>query len=44
MSDKEKAPFEKMAKDDKVRYEKQLAERERKGYFTMPDKTKSTDP
>ena len=44
MSEKEKAPFEKMAQDDKVRYEKQVAEREKKGYFLMSDKTKSTDP
>ena len=44
MSDQEKAPFEKMAEDDKVRYEKQLVERQKKGYFLMPDKTKSTDP
>jgi len=44
MSERERAPFEKMAEDDKVRYEKQSAERERKGYFTMPDKSKSTDP
>ncbi len=39
-----KAPFEKMAEDDKVRYEKQLTEREKKGFFLLEDKTKSTDP
>jgi hypothetical protein len=44
MSEKEKAPFEKMASEDKIRHEKQLAEREKKGYFTLADKTKSTDP
>ena len=42
MSDKEKAPFLKMAEDDKVRHEKEVAEREKKGYFLMPDK-KSSD-
>ena len=33
-----------MADDDKVRYEKQCAEREKKGFFLLLDKTKSTDP
>jgi hypothetical protein len=33
-----------MAEDDKVRYEKQCAEKEKKGYFLLADKTKSTDP
>jgi len=44
MSDKEKDPYEKMSAEDKKRHENQVAEREKKGYFTMPDKTKSTDP
>jgi hypothetical protein len=33
-----------MAEEDKIRYEKQLAEREKKGFFFLEDKTKSTDP
>jgi hypothetical protein len=44
ISDKEKAQFEKMAEEDKIRHEKQVAEREKKGYFTLEDKSKSTDP
>ncbi len=44
MSDVEKAVFEKMADADKVRHEKQVAEREKKGFFLLEDKSKSTDP
>jgi len=44
MSDEEKAVYEKMAEADKVRHEKQVAEREKKGYFILEDKSKSTDP
>ena len=44
MTADQKAPYEKMAEEDKVRYEKQLAEREKKGFFFLGDKTKSTDP
>ena len=44
MSDEEKAVYEKMADADKVRHEKQVAEREKKGFFLLEDKSKSTDP
>jgi hypothetical protein len=44
MNEKEKAPFEKLAQDDKARVEKQLNELEKKGYFKLDDGTKSTDP
>ena len=44
MSDKEKAPFEKLATEDKARYEKQTNELETKGFFKMGDGSKSTDP
>ena len=44
MTDDQKAPYEKMAETDKVRFEKQMAEREKKGYFILDDKSKSTDP
>lgn len=44
MSDKDKAPFIKQAENDKSRYERQLAEREKKGFFLLEDKSKSTDP
>ena len=44
MSDKEKAPYEKMAEEDKKRFERQMTEREKKGYFLLDDKSKSTDP
>ena len=44
MSEKEKAPFDKQAADDKVRFEKQTKELETKGWFKMEDGTKSTDP
>lgn len=44
MSEMEKAPYEKMNEKDKARMEKQLAELNKKGFFTMPDGSKSTDP
>ena len=44
MSDKEKEKFVKLAEADKVRHEQQMAEREKKGYFLLADKSKSTDP
>lgn len=43
MTDKEKAPYRKVNEEDKLRYAKQLAEIEKKGYFMMPDGSKSTD-
>jgi len=42
LSDKEKEPFMKMQATDQARYEKQLAELEKNGYF-MQDGVKSTD-
>ena len=33
-----------MSEKDKTRYERQLSEREKKGFFTLEDKSKSTDP
>ena len=44
MTDEEKKPFAKKSDDDKVRHDKQVAEREKKGFFTLEDKSKSTDP
>jgi hypothetical protein len=44
LTDTQKAPYVKMADLDKVRYEKQCAELEKKGYFILDDGTKSTDP
>lgn len=44
MSDKEKEKFVKLAQADKVRHDNQMAEREKKGYFVLDDKSKSTDP
>ena len=44
MSEKEKTPFDKLAADDRVRFEKQTKELETKGFFKMEDGTKSTDP
>jgi hypothetical protein len=44
MDEKARKPFlDKHAEGMKL-YEKQMAEREKKGFFTMPDGTKSTDP
>jgi hypothetical protein len=33
-----------LAEGDKLRLQKQMAEREKKGYFLLDDKSKSTDP
>ena len=44
MSEKEKEPFLKLSDKDKARFEKQQAEREKKGFFTLDDNSKSTDP
>lgn len=44
MSEKEKEKFVKLAEVDKIRHDNQVAEREKKGYFLLPDKSKSTDP
>lgn len=43
MSESEKAPYSKMNEADKARVEKQSAERQKKGFFLMPDGSKSTD-
>jgi hypothetical protein len=43
MSDKEKDKFVKLAEADKIRHNNQMVEREKKGYFLLPDKSKSTD-
>ena len=44
MSEKDKTAYSKLAENDKTRYERQVAEREKKGFFTLDDKSKSTDP
>lgn len=44
MVEKDKKPYEAMAEKDKQRYEKDTQMLETKGYFIMPDKSKSTDP
>lgn len=44
MSDKEKEPYEAMKLKDQKRRDKQLAEREKKGFFFLEDGSKSTDP
>ena len=36
--------YKKMHEEDKLRYEKQTEELKKKGYFTLSDGTKSTDP
>lgn len=33
-----------MSDEDRARHDKQVAEKEKKGYFTLEDQTKSTDP
>ncbi len=43
MSDLQKAPYVQMFAEDKIRYERQLQERKEKGFFTMPDNSKSID-
>ena len=44
MSDKEKAPYEKLATEDKQRADAQTAAMASKGYFLLDDGSKSTDP
>ena len=44
MNEEAKAPYEKMSQEDKVREEKQKAELAKKGYYTLTNGTKSTDP
>lgn len=44
MGQKEKAPYEKLHDQDVARVAKQTADREKKGYFTLDDGSKSTDP
>ena len=44
MTAQQKSKYQKLADDDKIRHEKQMAERSEKGYFTMHDNTRSTDP
>lgn len=44
MTEKDKAPYEKLHQEDLKRVEKQEAERQKKGFFTLEDKSKSTDP
>ena len=44
MSESEKMPYNKQADLDKVRYEKQCAELDKKGFFILDNGTKSTDP
>lgn len=44
MDDKARKPYLSKAEADKSRFEKQCAEREKKGFFTLDDKSKSTDP
>ena len=43
MSEKDKEPYEAMKQRDLKRREKQLAEREKKGFFLLEDGSKSTD-
>jgi hypothetical protein len=43
MSEKDKEPYEAMKQKDLKRREKQLAEREKKGFFLLEDGSKSTD-
>lgn len=41
LSEEEKMPYEKLAQKDKTRYETQMAEWKKKGYYIMEDGTKS---
>lgn len=43
MSDKEKKKYNDMNSKDQVRYDKQLAELSKKGYFMMEDGSKSSE-
>ncbi len=44
MSEKDKEPYTKKSEADKVRYEKQVADNLKQGWFKLADGTKSTDP
>ena len=44
MSEKEKEPYVKLSEKDKARFERQNAERAKKGFFMLDDNSKSTDP
>jgi hypothetical protein len=44
MGEEERGPYEKQHEKDVARVAKQAAEREKKGYFTLDDGSKSTDP
>lgn len=44
MSEKEKAPWTKVAENDKLRYQKQVEMLSSKGFFMLKDGTKSNDP
>ena len=44
MNEEAKAPYEKMSQDDKAREAKQKAELAKKGFYTLSNGTKSTDP
>ena len=43
-SEKEKAPYIKLAEEDKKRFDRQVEELKKKGYYTLEDGSKSTDP
>ena len=43
MTEEEKAPYNKQAKADEERYQKQMAQYKEKKWFTMTDGSKSTD-
>ena len=43
MSEKEKEKFQVMAAKEKKRYDDQVEELQKKGYFVMDDGSKSTD-
>ena len=44
MTDKQKQPYNKLSEDDRVRHDKQVEEKKKKGYFLLEDNSKSTDP
>lgn len=44
MTDESKKPYDDKASGDKERRNKQMAELKQKGFFTLDDGTKSTDP
>ena len=43
MDEEEKAPYEKKSQDDKARFNDQVAELSKHGYFTLADGSKTTD-